>query len=118
MNANPRYNRAPHLSNTLACVNCNDEIELTDLMRTQVAAQVRGDPSPAVTACGRARWAVSDIAERWCCDWLETMLALLGLVWSLSSRKPCRGDPRLHNPRISMGLQLGGNEVSGFGNAA
>lgn len=41
MNANPRYNRAPHLSNTLACVNCNDEIELTDLMRTQVAAQVR-----------------------------------------------------------------------------
>jgi len=117
MNANPRYNRTPHLINTLACADCNREIELSDLMRTQVAAQVRGEPNPAGTTCGQARWAGFGIAERWCCAWFETMLEPLGLMWPLSSRKPCRGAQRLRNPKISMGLQLGGSEVSGFGNA-
>ncbi|WP_202921451.1 DUF2130 domain-containing protein [Anatilimnocola aggregata] len=31
------------MNNTLSCPNCNHEIELTELMRTQVASQIRGE---------------------------------------------------------------------------
>jgi hypothetical protein len=43
MNTSSQSNGTTALNNTLACPNCNQEIELTQLMRTQVASQIRGE---------------------------------------------------------------------------
>ncbi len=41
------------MNNSLACPNCNHRIELTDLMRTQVAAQIRGELDAQAAALER-----------------------------------------------------------------
>ena len=44
MNSNlPSNNGITALKNTLACPNCSHEIEVTELMRTQLAVQIRGE---------------------------------------------------------------------------
>ncbi|QDV11471.1 hypothetical protein CA51_13350 [Rosistilla oblonga] len=41
------------MKNTLSCPNCNHEIELTELMRTQVASQIRGELGAEATKLRR-----------------------------------------------------------------
>ncbi len=41
------------VNKSLACPNCNHEIELTELMRTQVASQIRGELDAQAATCKR-----------------------------------------------------------------